>query len=89
MKKKIFLIGLLMLVGTGVLVGCNNKQNNNDGSNANQGNEQQSTGVINEIVTDAVNGVKDAATKAGEKMQDMATDAASGAKNLWDDLTNR
>lgn len=74
MKKKIFLIGLLVVIGAGFLIGCNSKQQNNDGSNADPGNEH-STGVIEEMVTQAATDVKEAMTDVKDKLEDVATEA--------------
>jgi len=83
MKKKIFLISLLVIIGAGFLIGCNNKQQNNDGSNADSGKEH-STGVIEEIVTQAGTDIKEAATNVKDKIEDVATDAVNKAKDALD-----
>lgn len=80
MKKKIFLIGLLVVIGAGFLVGCSNKQHNNDGSNADSGNEHK-TGVVEQIVTEAASDVKEAVTDVKDKIEQVATDAATKAKD--------
>ncbi len=83
MKKKLFLISLLVIIGAGFLIGCNNKQQDNDGSNADPGNDH-STGVIEEIVTQAATDVKEAVTDVKDKLEDVATDAADKAKDALD-----
>lgn len=82
MKKiKLSVIGLLLVIGVCALVGCGNKNNEETGSNTNSGNNNESTGVIQEIVTDAATGVKDAVTEVGTILED----AASGAGNMIDE----
>ena len=54
MKKcKLALVGLLLVLSMGVLVACGNEKNEETGSNTDSGNNHESTGVIEEIVTDA------------------------------------
>lgn len=84
MKKKIFLISLLVVIGAGFLIGCSNKQNNNDGSNADSGNEHQ-TGVLEQIVTEAATDVKEAVTDVKDKLEEVATDAATKAKDALEE----
>ncbi|MBO5459379.1 MAG: hypothetical protein J5981_03915 [Lachnospira sp.] len=82
MKKiKLSVIGLLLVIGVCALIGCGNKNNEETGSNTNSGNHNESTGVIQEIVTDAATGVKDAVTEAGTILED----AASGAGHMIDE----
>ena len=62
MKKcKLALVGLLLVLSMGVLVACGNEKNEETGSNTDSGNNHESTGVIEEIVTcrpaDTVRGV--------------------------------
>lgn len=57
MKKcKLALVGLLLVLSMGVLVACGNEKNEETGSNTDSGNNHESTGVIEEIVTDAATG---------------------------------
>ena len=71
MKKcKLALVGLLLVLSMGVLVACGNEKNEETGSNTDSGNNHESTGVIEEIVTDAATGVKDAVTEAGTILED-------------------
>ena len=71
MKKcKLALVGLLLVQSMGVLVACGNEKNEETGSNTDSGNNHESTGVIEEIVTDAATGVKDAVTEAGTILED-------------------
>ena len=77
MKKcKLALVGLLLVLSMGVLVACGNEKN---GSNTDSGNNHESTGVIEEIVTDAATGVKDAVTEAGTILED----AGRGVEDLF------
>ena len=74
MKKcKLALVGLLLVLSMGVLVACGNEKNEETGSNT------ESTGVIEEIVTDAATGVKDAVTEAGTILED----AGRGVEDLF------
>ena len=78
MKKcKLALVGLLLVLSMGVLVACGNEKNEETGSNT--GNNHESTGVIEEIVTDAATGVKDAVTEAGTILED----AGRGVEDLF------
>ena len=63
----------------GVLVACGNEKNEETGSNTDSGNNHESTGVIEEIVTDAATGVKDAVTEAGTILED----AGRGVEDLF------
>ena len=75
MKKcKLALVGLLLVLSMGVLVACGNEKNEETGSN-----NHESTGVIEEIVTDAATGVKDAVTEAGTILED----AGRGVEDLF------
>ena len=75
MKKcKLALVGLLLVLSMGVLVACGNEKNEETGSNTDSGNNHESTGVIEEIVTDAATGVKEAGTileDAGRGVEDL------------------
>ena len=67
MKKcKLALVGLLLVLSMGVLVACGNEKNEETGSNTDSGNNHESTGVIEEIVTDAATGVKDSGNAEGQ-----------------------
>ena len=80
MKKcKLALVGLLLVLSMGVLVACGNEKNEETGSNTDSGNNHESTGVIEEIVTDAATGVKDAVTEAGTILED----AGRGGEDLF------
>lgn len=80
MKKcKLALVGLLLVLSMGVLVACGNEKNEETGSNTDSGNNHESTGVIEEIVTDAATGVKDAVTEAGTILED----AGRGVEDLF------
>ena len=72
MKKcKLALVGLLLVLSMGVLVACGNEKNEETGSNTDSGNNHESTGVIEEIVTDAATGVEDLFSgNAEEQMTD-------------------
>ena len=73
MKKcKLALVGLLLVLSMGVLVACGNEKNEETGSNTDSGNNHESTGVIEEIVTDA-------ATEAGTILED----AGRGVEDLF------
>ena len=73
MKKcKLALVGLLLVLSMGVLVACGNEKNEETGSNTDSGNNHESTGVIEEIVTDAV-------TEAGTILED----AGRGVEDLF------
>ena len=56
-----------------------NEKNEETGSNTDSGNNHESTGVIEEIVTDAATGVKDAVTEAGTILED----AGRGVEDLF------
>ena len=80
MKKcKLALVGLLLVLSMGVLVACGNEKNEETGSNTDSGNNHESTGVIEEIVTDAATGVKDAVTETGTILED----AGRGVEDLF------
>lgn len=80
MKKcKLALVGLLLVLSMGVLVACGNEKNEETGSNTDSGNNHESTGVIEEIVTDAATDVKDAVTEAGTILED----AGRGVEDLF------
>ena len=80
MKKcKLALVGLLLVLSMGVLVACGNEKNEETGSNTDSGNNHESTGVIEEIVTDAATCVKDAVTEAGTILED----AGRGVEDLF------
>ena len=80
MKKcKLALVGLLLVLSMGVLVACGNEKNEETGSNTDSGNNHESTGVIEEIVTDAATGVKYAVTEAGTILED----AGRGVEDLF------
>lgn len=80
MKKcKLALVGLLLVLSMGVLVACGNEKNEETGSNTDSGNNHESTGVIEEIVTDAATSVKDAVTEAGTILED----AGRGVEDLF------
>lgn len=80
MKKcKLALVGLLLVLSMGVLVACGNEKNEETGSNTDSGNNHESTGVIEEIVTGAATGVKDAVTEAGTILED----AGRGVEDLF------
>ena len=80
MKKcKLALVGLLLVLSMGVLVACGNEKNEETGSNTDSGNNHESTGVIEESVTDAATGVKDAVTEAGTILED----AGRGVEDLF------
>ena len=80
MKKcKLALVGLLLVLSMGVLVACGNEKNEATGSNTDSGNNHESTGVIEEIVTDAATGVKDAVKEAGTILED----AGRGVEDLF------
>ena len=80
MKKcKLALVGLLLVLSMGVLVACGNEKNEETGSNTDSGNNHESTGVIEEIVTYAATGVKDAVTEAGTILED----AGRGVEDLF------
>lgn len=80
MKKcKLALVGLLLVLSMGVLVACGNEKNEETGSNTDSGNNHESTGVIEEIVTDVATGVKDAVTEAGTILED----AGRGVEDLF------
>ncbi len=80
MKKcKLALVGLLLVLSMGVLVACGNEKNEETGSNTDSGNNHESTGVIEEIVTDAATGVKDAVTEGGTILED----AGRGVEDLF------
>lgn len=88
MKKcKLALIGFLFVLSMGALVACGNKNNKETGSNTDSGNHNESTGVIEEVVTDAATGVKDAVTEAATILEDAATgvgDMLNGGKTHAD-----
>lgn len=77
MKKiKLALIAIVAMVGVGLLAGCGDADTDQTGSNSDPGtNKEESTGVIEEIVTDAATGI-----------EDLATDAADGIENLGNDM---
>ena len=80
MKKcKLALVGLLLVLSMGVLVACGNEKNEETGSNTDSGNNHESTGVIEDIVTAAATGVKDAVTEAGTILED----AGRGVEDLF------
>ena len=80
MKKcKLALVGLLLVLSMGVLVACGNEKMKKPGVILIQETNHESTGVIEEIVTDAATGVKDAVTEAGTILED----AGRGVEDLF------
>ena len=80
MKKcKLALVGFLLVLSMGVLVAFWIEIIEDTGSITDSGNNHESTGAIEEIVTDAATGVKDAVTEAGTILED----AGRGVEDLF------
>ena len=59
-KTKIAILALLAIASIGLLTGCGDAKTDDTGSSTDSGaNNEQSSGVIEEIVTDAADGIKD------------------------------
>lgn len=95
MKKKIVILGILIAFAMGVLVACGVNNNNDNGSNTDSGNEvndRATGGIIDQVVTDAADGIKEAATEVKDGLENAATDAKDalkeGATDAKDAVTN-
>lgn len=94
-KSKIITIGLLVAASAVLLAGCGQKNDEETGSNPDNGNgitgehatENNTTGILEEVITDAATGAKEAATDAKDAARNMWDDVTGAAEDLKDDVT--
>ena len=94
-KSKIITIGLLVAASAVLLAGCGQKNDEETGSNPDNGNgitgehttENNTTGILEEVITDAATSAKEAATDAKDAARNMWDDVTGAAENIKDDVT--